>query len=467
VRAVEREQAQHRVVRREGQELSEVARHGRGFRGAWGRWALLLAAEAVAAGLALLPDARTALPRYFLLFAAGSLLALFAARSLSGSGPGFLLLAGALLRATLLFRPPELSDDARRYAWDARVASAGISPYAHAPSDPEVARLAPPGSAALPHADVRTVYPPVAQAAFRAARMLGEGPLPLKAIFAAADLSIVALVRALGGPGAGFAAALYAFHPLPVTESAGEGHLDSLGVALLLASLVYASGRGPGRAGVTFALSVMTKYVALFAALPFLRRGRWRFAAAALLAGSALWVAASKAGVSPWGGLSDYAQRWEFNSVAYPALESFFGATGAPERAKAAFSAWEGRPAWAEPAFAYFYAGFFARAALALFAAAALGAIAWRIRDLETAVFASLATLLLLSPTLHPWYLLWVLPFAARSRNAAFLYLCTAAVLSYAFLYPVARLPRSAIYVLEYVPFAALLLWPAVRRRFA
>ena len=422
----------------------------------------------MAAGLAFLPDARTALLRYLLLFAAGSLLAILAARSLSasGSGPGFLLLAGALLRVTLLMRAPDLSDDVFRYAWDARVASFGISPYAHAPSDPEVASLALEAAAAVSHADVRTVYPPVAQAAFRAARGLGEGSLPLKALFAAADLSVVALLLALGGPGAGFAAALYAFHPLPVTESAGQGHLDSLGIALLLASLVYLSRRRPVRAGVAFALAVMTKYVPLFAALSVVRgapssRGKWRFAAAAFAVGAAVWIAASRTGVSPWGGLSDYAARWDFNSVAYPALETLFARTDAPGAAKAAFSSWEGRPGWMQPAFAFFYAGFFARAALALVAAAALVTIAWRIRDVETAVFASLATLLLVSPTLHPWYLLWILPFAARARNAAFLYLCSAVVLSYALLYPVVGLPRSAVYALEYVPFAALLLLPA------
>ena len=315
------------------------------------------------------------------------------------------------------------------------------------------------------------VYPPAAQAAFRAALGLGEGSFPLKALFAAADLSVVALLTVLGGPGAGFAAALYAFHPLPVTESAGQGHLDSLGVALLLASLVYLTRRRPVRAGVAFALAVMTKYVPLVAALSVVRngsaRGRWRFAVAAFAAGAALWIAASRAGVSPWGGLSDYAARWEFNSVAYPALETLFARTEVPESAKAAFSSWEGRPAWMQPAFAFFYAGFFARAALALLAAAALVTIAWRIRDVETAVFASLATLLLLSPTLHPWYLLWILPFAARARNLAFLYLCSAVVLSYALLYPAAGLSRSAVYALEYVPFAVLLVMPVLRRRIA
>jgi hypothetical protein len=211
----------------------------------------------------------------------------------------------------------------------------------------------------------------------------------------------------------------------------------------------------------------MTKYAPLFPVLPLLRRGRWRWAAAALATGAALWLAASRDGVSPWGGLSDYATRWEFNSVGYPAVERLFASSGTPERAKAAFSDWNGRRAWMEPAFGVFYPGFFARAALGLLAAAALGLIAWRVRDLERAVFASLAVLLLLSPTLHPWYLLWVLPFAARARNAAFLYLSFAIVLAYGLLFPMPGLSRGAILSLEYVPFAALLALPLLRRRAA
>jgi hypothetical protein len=122
-----------------------------------------------------------------------------------------------------------------------------------------------------------------------------------------------------------------------------------------------------------------------------------------------------------------------------------------------------GDPAWMESLFPFFYSGFFARAALAVLLAAVLGWIAWKIREPETAVFASIGALLLASPTLHPWYLLWVLPFAARGREPAFLYLSFVAPLAYALLYPVPWLPAPAVRVLEYAPFA-FLLGPALRR---
>lgn len=426
------------------------------------------AAEAVAIGLALAPDARSHLAAYLGLLAAGSLLALCAAQSLSASRPVIVLACGAALRLTLLVRAPDLSDDVRRYVWDGRVGAAGVSPYAHAPADPAVAGLAPDLLPGLPHPDVRTVYPPVAQAAFRVAAALGGGAVTLKALFAAADLSVVAMIYALGGTGAGYAAALYAFHPLPIVESAGQGHLDSLGLALLLAALVYLRRGRNARAGVAFALAVLAKIVPAAATLPLLRRGRAAFAVAALAVGVPVVLAATRGGVTPAGGLAEYATRWEFNAVAYPAFVAAMDWGDVPARAKNSFLSWKerlGHPAWTQSVFPFFSPGFFARALLALLLGAALIAIARRIHDPEVAVFASLAALLLASPTLHPWYLLWVLPFAARRREPGFLYLSFAVPLAYALLYPVPWLPAPAVYALEYVPFAALLVLGVRARR--
>jgi hypothetical protein len=107
--------------------------------------------------------------------------------------------------------------------------------------------------------------------------------------------------------------------------------------------------------------------------------------------------------------------------------------------------------------FPYFYTAFFARALLGILLAAALLVIAAIVKELELAVFASLAALLLASPTLHPWYLLWVLPFAAKRREPAFFYLSTAAPLAYGLLYPLAGWTPVAISFVEYAPFALLL----------
>ena len=465
MRPVGGEKAEDPVVEAERRNFPEVAGHPARFSARRStRWVLLAAAEAAYLALAALPDARTRLPAYLALGAAAGIVSLLAGSILSGSRPAFLILAAALFRATLLVRSPDLSDDQRRYLWDARVSAAGISPYAHAPDDPAVARLAPEESARLPHRELPTIYPPVAQTAFALGSGGGRRPVALKALFAAADVAIVWLLVRLG---AGFGAALYAFHPLPVLEIAGQGHVDSLGVALLLASLGLLAARRSVLSGLAFALSVLTKYVSLGAVLPVGRRGGMRWAVAAALAAAAIWAAWSREGVSPAGSLGAYATRWEFNSVIYPGAVALVRSADLPARAKADFLDWKarhGHPAWTAGVFPYFYDGFFARALLGLGLGGVLAAIAWRVRDTANAVFASLAALLLFAPTLHPWYVLWVLPFAAWKREPSFLWLSLAVPLAYGILYPMPGVAPQRLLAAEYVPFAALLAVTLFRR---
>ena len=366
---------------------------------------------------------------------------------------------------TLLFRPPDLSEDVFRYVWDGRVSQSGRSPYdsapATAPADfhPELRRL-------LAYPEFRTIYPPVAQAAFRVVAGISTrdevGIFAMKTLFAAADVAVVTLLLASGGAGARFGAALYAFHPLPVTETAGQGHLDSLGVALLLAAVVYLSRRRNVAGGVAFAAALLVKYVPIAALAALSRRGKLKFAVAAVVIAAAIWGLASRAGTSPAVGLGPYATRWEFNSLLYPAVASAVDATELPQKIKAAYMRWKDprpqRP-WMQRVFPYFYTAFFARVILGIALAAGLLLIAAAVRDLEVAVFASLAALLLASPTLHPWYLLWVLPFAAKRREPAFFYLATAAPLAYGLLHPLRGFTPVAIRAVEYVPFAGLLGW--------
>jgi hypothetical protein len=65
--------------------------------------------------------------------------------------------------------------------------------------------------------------------------------------------------------------------------------------------------------------------------------------------------------------------------------------------------------------------------------------------------------LTLLTLTLHPWYLLWLLPLLTIQPRLAWIYLTGAISLSYLFyILPSARLLIGAV---EYLPFFALLVW--------
>ncbi len=233
-----------------------------------------------------------------------------------------------------------------------------------------------------------------------------------------------------------------------------------LGVALLLAAVVWLARRRPVAAGLAFAASVLAKYVPLAATLPLTKRGGLRFAATALAFGAALWGLAARGGAPPSGALPAYATRWEFNSLLYPAVAGVIDSIELPARAKAAYMRWKDvrpqRP-WMQRVFPYFYTALFARVVIALSLAVALVGIAARIPEMEAALFASLAAFFIASPTLHPWYLLWILPFAAKRKEPAFLYLSFAVPLSYALLYPLGGWTPAAIRAAEYVPFAILL----------
>lgn len=192
-----------------------------------------------------------------------------------GSALAIILAAAAAMRLVLLFADPHLSSDIYRYIWDGRVQAAGINPYRYVPNAPELAALR--GGQIWPHinrADYAvTIYPPAAQAVFLAITRLGESvpamKLGLLGFEAAAVLTIIALLRRQGAPAT--RVAVYAWHPLPLWEIAGNGHVDAAMVALLLAGLlVHLKGRTL-LAGLLATLGGLVKPTALLALPVFWR----------------------------------------------------------------------------------------------------------------------------------------------------------------------------------------------------
>ena len=76
------------------------------------------------------------------------------------------LAVAALLRLLLLPLPPSLSEDVERYVWDGRVLTAGWNPYQLAPEASELTPLRDSLWERLPHKEVPTVYPPLAEGLF-------------------------------------------------------------------------------------------------------------------------------------------------------------------------------------------------------------------------------------------------------------------------------------------------------------
>lgn len=259
-----------------------------------------------------------------------------------------ILIVAALARGlTLAVTTPTLSDDIWRYIHDGAMLATGHHPYALAPAD-VVPRHAP-APQVLPHINhpqLVTVYQPASQIFFtvlwRLHQFTGLAPdLAFRIGFAAFDLLVVALIlsalrRRDLSP---WWAALYAWHPLPITEIAASGHQDALGVAFVLGALVCLDRRtfrAAAGSGVCLAIAVAVKPLALPIALPMLwslrkpatRRHAVIFlvAVSSVLAVLYLPFALSGPGLAPmFETLSIFARHWAFNGPIHEALARGLG----------------------------------------------------------------------------------------------------------------------------------------------
>ena len=358
------------------------------------------------------------------------------------------LVVAALLRLLALPLSPSLSEDVHRYLWDGRVLAAGANPYRLEPDHPDLAGLRDDLWRRTAHRDVATVYPPLALGLFAAASLVPQPYAAYKLTLAAVDLAACGLLLALARRRRSAGAALaYVWNPLVVLEGAGMGHVDVLGASLAIACVWLLGGGGRpdaqpdseaasgGRrrerrrtryltAGLAAALAVLVKLVPL-AAMPLWWRGiegRRRRRLFAL--GGALLLLPAAAVVPVWtggfpSGLATYALRWEYNGPLYEplwrlvdALQLDRAAAGLVHAVRTVFGGDPTAPPW-DTLYAYSYPQFLARVLLLAGAAAAWLRL-WRRRPGPLrAAFGAFGIVLLASPTLYPWYLIWILPWAA------------------------------------------------------
>lgn len=364
--------------------------------------------------------------------------------------------AALAMRLAVLLAPPFLSNDVYRYVWDGRVIAAGINPYRYVPADPQLAALRDP--AIFPNINrsnyARTIYPPAAETIFFLVTRISATPTAMKAAMvgfeAIAVVLLLGLLVASGQPASRII--VYAWHPLPLWEFAGSGHIDAAAVAFIAAALW--TGRRPGGwlSAVALALGTLVKFypAAIFPALWW--RGDWRMPAA--FAGIVILAYLPFLGVG-----------WRvLGFLPHYLAEEGFTAGGA------GFYLWNVvksvLPLGAPSDVAYLAVAFCLLAALALY-------VAFRQRGpggefAGAALLAGLA-MLLLSPH-YPWYFAWLIVFACIVPSAALVWLTLASFVLY--LVPVwpqvtwnrqRSLVESALYV-PFVILAAADLWRVHRR---
>lgn len=307
------------------------------------------------------------------------------------------LLIAVLFRVIGCFGLPLFEDDYFRYLWDGyRFAESG-SPYGIAPeaffTDPRIPKPWQAILGQINHPDIPTIYAPTFQYVFLAAHRLAEGQVwALQALLSLADVWLIHNLLKLTSAQH---VLLYAWNPLVIKEIAFTAHPDGLLPALLIAAWLARQQRQFAKAGLWLALAAAAK-AAAWLTVPFwliasVKTGRGRPMAAAFALGFiTLYAPFWWQGSTDTAGLKAFADGFEFNSALY----GLFGLLLPPLACKLLLGG------------------------LLITAALAYGRRYWRQANPELPrADLLLSGLLLVSPVLNPWYLLWLLPFACVHYN--------------------------------------------------
>jgi hypothetical protein len=368
---------------------------------------------------------------------------------------GAIILFFALLfHATLLLSSSPLSNDIYRYHWDGKILNQGLNPYAYSPDSDLLSPLRDSNWERVMNKDVRTMYPPLSEVIFAAAYSVSPSILPLKVFSISFNLlamgGLILVLRQLGIDVR--YSIVYAWSPLATIEFANSGHIDSLAVLLTLLSFLALLRKRMALSAAALALAVLSKiYPLLFAPLFFPRwgkKGTVIFAAVIAI----FYLPFLGAGTDLLQGSSYFVEQGLFNGSIFPLLLA--GIERILWRPEAL------RVAKLLVVLAFICVLAFLSARLNLHEENDLRL--WKYSFWVTGAF------LLLTPTLHPWYLTWVLPFLCFFRSPGWVLLTGTVILARSVYigFEATGVWREIEWIrfAEYVPPYLLMLWGPIYR---
>ena len=346
-------------------------------------------------------------------------------------------------RLVVLPAPPSLSTDIYRYVWDGRLTDHQINPYRWAPNASMLRWLRDENWDRMEYKAYQTIYMPTSQFIFAGEYALFKENLTgYKAVYTCFDLGIILLMGSLlASTGRRLTLMVwYAWCPLPVIEVSLTGHQDVVGVFFLLLAFVLAARNKPPEAiALALTAAALTKGFALMLMPVFAMMYGRRFIVTSLIALVYLSMPILVYLHDFLHGMQQYLDTVHVNSSLFSLLD-----TGMRHVTRLHSFIVE-----------------------KLSDVAILAIVFWSARtrprdlqDLMRRCFVVLAVILLVVPTLFPWYLSWVLPFMpmlGRRISWAFVLLTGLVAFLYTFYISLSVLWWAP--VLEYVPFYIVLAW--------
>jgi hypothetical protein len=419
----------------------------------------------------------------------------------------WVIIVAVATRVCLLLATPQFSDDLWRYLWEGRLQMYYVDPYIISPARAEPVALSShdPYWAHVNNPELTSIYPPLAQVIFAIVAEVAYFPWAMKAVMVLGDLGVMALLIAMmrtRGRSPLWAAIAWGWSPLVVFEVAGQGHIDALAVLCAVLWLWLLERRLEFGAAGALGVGISVKLVPalLLPAAMRWHRMRWTVLfAPVVVVLLALPYINSQTMVHPppsmtWHdrlgldnmtrSLREYASRWRNNESVF-AL-AYGGAIAVARLATPSEATWEsaGRSHLARAALLAREADrgekshrdnseafLLARGVCAFAYLVGLGLILWRARSASAAALGTFGLWIILSPVVHPWYLLMVLPFAILERRASWLLLSVTALGTYV---AVEAYHRTGVWKeswlawgIEYGSFYPLLIWEETRMRIA
>ncbi|MDH3215682.1 MAG: hypothetical protein OEN01_05240 [Candidatus Krumholzibacteria bacterium] len=395
-----------------------------------------------------LGDLTKEIPRFLTVF--GVMFGLYAAAILLLSrrhGPHrqtliLIFVVAIACRVVYLTSTPTLSNDIYRYLWEGRAVQAGFNPFAYPPEASELESLRDDNYDSIHHRHLETIYPPLAQAAFYLGAIISPKVKVQRAIFVFFDMATMVLIVLLLRHRRRNVnlCAVYGWSPLVMLEFSHSGHMDSLGIFFLVLAVLLFHLAKKSFAVASLALSFVAKYFSAVL-LPFLvcKKGYLKWLPVFALIVVVAYVPFAGAPSKLVSSLAVYGRQWEFNSLIYTAARQL---------------SWS--PDWIR---------------LTLMAVVVLFALyqGYRLNDLVRYSYRVLGIALLLSPTIYPWYLCWIVPFLCFHPSRAWLLLTGAIVISYWVWVSFAATGNWEVGIrlllIEYVPFLSILVYESYRSR--
>ncbi len=307
------------------------------------------------------------------------------------------LLLALLVR--LLFLPQTPSDDVNRYLWEGKILANGLSPYVYAARTESADAAQPfrtdkdPFWSGINHPEMTAIYPPLFQLLMAGLSGVSYTVTAVKLMLIAFDLAIIVMILLI----LNFLkldlrwSLLYALNSVIITSFAGQAHQDGTMIFFLLSAIFFYLCRNWRLMFIALGLSIQMKYFALLCLPFFIKRENLRHIWLLLLAGLGPFAYFFHTdGAAMFASLTAFGQNFTYNACV-PFFLGFLNDNSA-------------------------LTGLISNS---MFVILLLWGY-WRFHPENTlnkdnspvsGSFFALALFLLFAPTVHYWYVSWIIPF--------------------------------------------------------